>query len=635
MKRKLNSGEVASEQTKKESKKSVKFSKNIENKKAVMESEPAVKKVKKSKFEKPTDAKKSEKSMKLNGNEKPTKPFVKKDHRGETKSLQTGANEEKPDWLELKKEKKELKEKRRAKKLAGVYEPSVKAKLIGEQLRRADCGAEERQKLTKKLYTLLKGNLNKAIFTHDLSRVIQWLLRFGNEEIRKSIMEELKPSLLAMFQSKYAKNCIKKALKYGSKEIQNDVVQACYGNVVKLVSHSFSSPLIDYAYVNCASDLNKLHFRQEFYGDMYKQAKDDKVQRISDVYESAVDMKSATLSAVKMNLVRVLNKKLVSSVIVQTVLLDYFQVCSTEDRAELIVMLRSSIVELSRSEIGAKLAMTCIWHGTNKDRKLSLKAVKQEVKNLCVSEHGHVVIMAIFDSVDDTVLVKKLILAEILVDLLEIASNEYGRRVILYLVARRDTAFFHPELVQNLKQGDVNASSKKAPEIRENELLEAIIEPFLDSITENVTSWLSSSSIALVTLAIIKRGQGDKLHSAFEAVAEFITNDESRIKEEDGEERVAVEHSGLHMMLKKLLAADKSFEEKASATFGQVLEEKLDKQIIERWVNFNRGCFLLVFLIENSPESAVASLKTKLKPFIQTLKNKKCPGASILLKKIK
>ena len=586
--------------------------------------------VKKRKFEKPTDTKK------INSTQKPE--FGKKPFQKNEKNVQhpTKTDGEKPDWSEFKKEKKELKEKRKAKRLTVVYESSVKAKMIGEKLRRADCSAADRKKYSKKMYELLKGNLNKAIFTHDMSRVVQWLIKYCEADIRKEIVTELKPSLILMFQSKYAKNCVKKALKHGTEEIRKEIIAACYGHVVKLVSHSVSSPLIDYAYSKFATNLNKLHFKQEFYGDMYKHAKDDNVKTISDVFASASDIKSATLSAVKINLVRSLNKKLVTSPIVQEVLNDYLGICSAEDRGEIIAMLASSIAELSRSESGARIAMICIWHGTNKDRKTALKAVKQQVKDVAKSEHGHRVLMAMFDSVDDTVLMKKLVLGEIITDLVEIAGNEHGRRVILYLVARRDGQYFHPALVEHLKQGDGNATSKKSAEIREKELVDVVIEPFLTSIAEDVTAWLANSSIAMVTLAIIKRGHGDKLEKAFEAIAEFIISEESTLKEEDGVERSAVEHSGLHMMLKKLILTDKSFAEREDcSTFGQVLAGKLDQDTIERWINFNRGCFLLILLVENAKEDVVKDLKSKVAKVEGALKSKKGHGASILLKKIK
>lgn len=35
-----------------------------------------------------------------------------------------------------------------------------------------------------------------------------------------------------------------------------------------------------------------------------------------------------------------------------------------------------------------------------------------------------------------------------------IATDEYGRKVILYLVAWRDSLYFHPQDIELLKKGD-------------------------------------------------------------------------------------------------------------------------------------------------------------------------------------
>lgn len=37
----------------------------------------------------------------------------------------------------------------------------------------------------------------------------------------------------------------------------------------------------------------------------------------------------------------------------------------------------------------------------------------------------------------------------------ELALNEYGRKVILYLVAWRDSSYFHPQVIKLLKSGDL------------------------------------------------------------------------------------------------------------------------------------------------------------------------------------
>lgn len=55
----------------------------------------------------------------------------------------------------------------------------------------------------------------------------------------------------------------------------------------------------------------------------------------------------------------------------QTVLSQYLSECSDEDKKELIGQLASHIVVISNSKDGSRAAMQCIWHGTNKDRKVN------------------------------------------------------------------------------------------------------------------------------------------------------------------------------------------------------------------------------------------------------------------------
>lgn len=46
------------------------------------------------------------------------------------------------------------------------------------------------------------------------------------------------------------------------------------------------------------------------------------------------------------------------------------------------------------------------------------------------------------------------IIPEILNNMDELALDEYGRKVILYLVAWRDSSYFHPHVIELLKSGD-------------------------------------------------------------------------------------------------------------------------------------------------------------------------------------
>ena len=72
---------------------------------------------------------------------------------------------------------------------------------------------------------------------------------------------------------------------------------------------------------------------------------------------------------------------------------------------------QSSLMAHSRD--GAMAAMYCLWHGTAKDRKAIIKSFKTFIEKTCYEEFGHMVLMAIFDTVDDTKLVGKAVLGEL------------------------------------------------------------------------------------------------------------------------------------------------------------------------------------------------------------------------------
>lgn len=192
-----------------------------------------------------------------------------------------------------------------------------------------------------------------------------------------------------MLQSKYGIFCIKRLLKYSSNDVRSQVIDAMLGNAVKLASHAVSSPVLEYAYSTWATPVQKRYLIQEFFGDLYKNTKDVNVKHLRDTYMDDASLKAATLGesikilkklcidrlfvigATKANLIRILNKSLLDSGLVQTVLSQYLTECSEEDKMELIGQLASHIVVISNSKDGARVAMDCIWHGTNKDRKVA------------------------------------------------------------------------------------------------------------------------------------------------------------------------------------------------------------------------------------------------------------------------
>lgn len=99
---------------------------------------------------------------------------------------------EKPeDWNVYKKQKKELKLKRKQIRAKDGFDVIVKAKRLGEELRKKSLkgGEEKRVQLVNELHTMLrgKGHYPKFVLAHDTARLVQWLLKYGSDIIVQQI----------------------------------------------------------------------------------------------------------------------------------------------------------------------------------------------------------------------------------------------------------------------------------------------------------------------------------------------------------------------------------------------------------------------------------------------------------------
>ena len=110
--------------------------------------------------------------------------------------------------------------------------------------------------------------------------------------------------------------------------------------------------------------------------------------------------------------------------------------------------------------------------------------------------------MALFDCVDDTVLVKKAILSEMVSSLEQLCDDQFGRRVLLYLLAPRSSTHFSPQFVSVLSNGDGNAHSKKDPILRQSELRGGVIAPLLDLASRRACTWARSKCHAPLLIQI-------------------------------------------------------------------------------------------------------------------------------------
>ncbi|KFV07573.1 Pumilio domain-containing protein KIAA0020, partial [Tauraco erythrolophus] len=510
-------------------------------------------------------------SVKQFKNKQQSEKFAKK--RKLQDGEEGGSDSKKPKWNDFKKKRKELKLTRQLNDKSN-YDIIVKSKQIWENVRRKKCDKEKREKLMNELHKLLHGKIKSLAFAHDSTRVIQCFIQYGNEKQRQETFEELKDSLVELSKSKYSRNIVKKFLMYGTKPQIAEIIKSFKGHVKKMLRHAEASAVVEYAYNDKAILEQRNMLTEELYGNTFQVYKTPVVPTLDKVLEAQPEKREAILDEMKQILTPMAQKEaVIKHSLVHKVFLDF---SLPKQRSEMIEAIREAVIYLAHTHDGARVAMHCLWHGTPKDRKVIVKTMKTYIEKIATGEFSHLVLLAAFDCIDDTKLVKQLIISEINASLPNIINNKYGKKVLLYLLSPRDPAHFVPEIITLLQQGDGNAYSKKNTELRRRELLEAISSPLLEYLQEHTQEVvIDKATYAIANLAaeeLVPGGRDGQLHIA--------------------------EHPAGHLVLKWLLEQDEKLKESGKEVcFGRTLVERVGIENMKTWAEVNRGAIILCWYV--------------------------------------
>ncbi|NXY33113.1 PUM3 protein, partial [Pomatorhinus ruficollis] len=544
-----------------------------------------------------------------------------------------GPDSKKPKWNDFKKKKKELKQTRQTNDKSN-YEIIVKSKQIWESMRRKKCDKEKRKKLMNELQQLLHGKIKNLAFAHDSTRVIQCFIQYGNEKQRQETFEELKDSLVELSKSKYSRNIVKKFLMYGTKAQVAEIIKSFKGHVKKMLRHAEASAVVEYAYNDKAILQQRNMLTEELYGNTFQVYKTPAVSTLDKVLEAQPEKREAILDEMKQILTPMAQKEaVIKHSLVHKVFLDFFTYALPKQRSEMIEAIREAVIYLAHTHDGARVAMHCLWHGTPKDRKVIVKTMKTYIEKIATGEFSHLVLLAAFDCIDDTKLVKQLIISEIKASLPDIINNKYGKKVLLYLLSPRDPAHFLPEIITLLQQGDGNAYSKKNTELRRHELLEAISSPLLEYLQEHTQEIVVDRATFVLVSDILGTALGD-IQPALDAIAKLAA-EELVPGGRDGQLHIA-EHPAGHLVLKWLLEQDEKMKESGKEVcFGRTLVEHVGVENLKTWAEVNRGAIILCCLLRSPDEKVASTVKKGLKKLIPKLKqNKNIKGIEALLEKL-
>ena len=445
------------------------------------------------------------------------------------------------------KQKVEKQERKAAKPNADLI---ARSKKLWERLRRkSHVPLEERKNLIAELFDIVSGRVKDFVFKHDSVRVIQTALKYANLDQRKMITRELKGEYRTLAESRYAKFLIGKMLVHGDEEIRDMIVPEFCGHVKRLIKHPEASWILDDVYRGIATPSQKATMLREWYGAEYAIFKSSGKESISadlDVLLIENPEKRTPIMRSLHGLINLLvQKKTTGFTMLHDAMLQYYVNVRTgsEEATEFLELLKGDeegdlLKNLAFTKSGARLVCLAVAHGNAKDRKQILKTFKDTFQPLMYDTHGHQVLLAMYDVIDDTVLVSKSVVPELVgkhpispeqeQQILVATSHQNARISLLYPFCSRPTPAILPaEDIKLLHEvhGIRITKSKKEPETRRKELINALSPPLLSVIATHTSSLLSSSFGCQFIGEVLLEASGDRI-AAMTAIAAIASGSE-------------------------------------------------------------------------------------------------------------
>jgi pumilio family protein 6 len=442
-------------------------------------------------------------------------------------------------------------ERKAAKPLA---ESLARTKKIWERLRRkSHVAPKERKELVTELFEIITGRIKDFVLKHDSVRVIQTAIKYANLEQKKMIAKELAGTYRQLAESRYAKFLIGKLLVQGDDEIRDIIVPEFYENVRRLIKHPEASWILDDVYRGVATREQKAIILREWYGVEFALFPKNSLEKVSPELSEILSMNSSKRAPIMRSLLELINhliqKKMTGFTLLHDAMLQYFLNAKpgTEEITDFIELLKGDeegdlLKNLAFTKSGARVVSLALAYGNAKDRKQILKTFKDISQMMATDPNGHIVILATYEVIDDTVLTSKTIFPELLSkdverqigNIVSYANDVNARTTLLYLFQGRSRALFPASLSSDLdileEIDTVRATtSKKDPEVRRSELAKALSPYLLNAMTNSAADLVATSFGCQFITEVLFGAEGDK-STALTAIAETALGDPSFVE---------------------------------------------------------------------------------------------------------
>lgn len=451
------------------------------------------------------------------------------------------------------KQKQLAQERKAAKPLADEVH---RTKKIWEQLRRkSHVPKEQRQQLVTELYGIITGRIKDFVLKHDAVRAVQTAIKYSTPDQRKQIAKELQGTYAQLAESRYAKFLIGKLLTQNDDEIRDMIIPEFYGKVRKLINHPEASWIIDDIYRGVATKEQKAQLLREWYGPEFALFKPGSGEITADLTKilAEVPSKRATVLKYLFDMTNgLIQKKMTGFTMLHDAMLQYFVNLKpeSEELKEFVEVVKDDdngdlLKNMAFTKSGARLVCLLLAWGTAKDRKQIIKTYKDTFQLMCGDPHAHMVILAAYDVIDDTVLTSKTIFPEIfgkneekdIQNIIFLANDLNARITACYLFEGQSKALFPASHAHSLELlAEIHEirkkTSKKDPEIRRKELVAAMSPPLLAAVTTSPKELVATSFGCQFVTDVLLSATGDKT-AALEAIASTAAGDPTPTESED------------------------------------------------------------------------------------------------------
>lgn len=126
------------------------------------------------------------------------------------------------------------------------------------------------------------------------------------------------------------------------------------------------------AYNDWANASQRALLSQEFYGPEFKLFKDESITTLSGALAHHPEKKDEFLKFMNKAIEPIIAKGVFNHSLLHRLTNEYLTHCNETERSEMIQSLRQAVVQILHTRDGARVGMTCIWYGTQKDRKVNI-----------------------------------------------------------------------------------------------------------------------------------------------------------------------------------------------------------------------------------------------------------------------